>query len=58
MAKIAIRIADGEPAVIKKIILDTLKDVGRELDVQFSSGYGPVYIDSDVPGENIRVWII
>ncbi|TVY28049.1 putative carboxypeptidase [Lachnellula hyalina] len=49
-AKIAIRLADGTPAVIEKIILDTLLKADEELDVFFSSGYGPVYIDSDVPG--------
>ncbi|KAE8452100.1 hypothetical protein EG329_001567 [Mollisiaceae sp. DMI_Dod_QoI] len=49
-ANIAIRIADGEPEVIEKIILDTLDAVGQELDVKFNGGYGPVYIDSDVPG--------
>jgi len=49
-ANIAIRIADGEPEVIEKIILDTLNTVGQELDVKFNGGYGPVYIDSDVPG--------
>jgi acetylornithine deacetylase len=50
VAKIAIRIADGEPAAIEEIILDTLKKTGQELDVKFGGGYGPVYIDSDVPG--------
>lgn len=49
-ANIAIRIADGEPAAIEKIILDTLDAVGQELDVQFNGGYGPVHIDSDVEG--------
>lgn len=50
-AKIAIRIADGEPAVIKKIILDTLNQTGQDVEVKFGGGYGPVYIDSDVPGK-------
>jgi len=51
-AKVSIRIADGEPAAIEKIILDTIQKVGGELDVNFQSrGYGPVYIDNDVPGE-------
>ncbi|KUJ22386.1 Zn-dependent exopeptidase [Mollisia scopiformis] len=49
-ANIAIRIADGEPVVIEKIILDTLEAVGQKVDVSFGGGYGPVYIDSDVPG--------
>jgi len=50
-ANIAIRIADGQPAAIEKIILDTLKKTREELDVKFNGGYGPVYIDSDVPGK-------
>lgn len=50
-AKIAIRIAEGEPEVIKKIILDTLDRTGQEVEVKFGGGYGPVYIDSDVPGK-------
>lgn len=50
-ANIAIRIADGQPEVIEKIILETLNKTGEELDVKFNGGYGPVYIDSDVPGE-------
>jgi len=49
-ANIAIRIADGQPAAIEKIILDTLQQTGEELEVKFNGGYGPVYIDSDVPG--------
>jgi len=50
-AKITIRIADGSPPVIEKIISGTLLGADEELDVTFSGGYGPVYIDSDVPGE-------
>ncbi|KAF8863349.1 putative peptidase M20 domain-containing protein [Acephala macrosclerotiorum] len=58
-ANIAIRIADGEPEAIEKIILDTLQKVGQELDVNFGGGYGPVYIDSDVPGKfSWDVWNI
>jgi acetylornithine deacetylase len=49
-AKIAIRIADGSPEEIQKIVLDTIQKGGEELDIKFSVGYGPVYIDSDVPG--------
>ena len=50
-AKIAIRIADGVPAVIEKLILDAVQATGEELDITFHGGYGPVYIDSDVPGK-------
>jgi acetylornithine deacetylase len=50
-ADIAIRIADGQPEVIEKIVLDTLNKTGEQFDVKFNSGYGPVYIDSDVPGK-------
>ncbi|TVY84984.1 putative carboxypeptidase [Lachnellula suecica] len=50
-AKVSIRLAAGTPADIKKIVLDTLLDADAELDVIFSGGgYGPIYIDSDVPG--------
>ncbi|KAK0119106.1 hypothetical protein ONS95_007970 [Cadophora gregata] len=49
-ALLAIRIADGSPEDIKKIIADTVEKYGEELDVKFLGGYGPVYIDSDVPG--------
>jgi acetylornithine deacetylase len=50
-AKISIRIADGTPAVVEKLILDTLQKTGEEFDVTFSQGYGPVDIDSDVEGK-------
>ena len=51
-AKIAIRIADGTPAVVERLILDAIQRTGEELDIVFSQGYGPVYIDSDVEGKN------
>jgi acetylornithine deacetylase len=50
-AKISIRIADGTPAVVEKVILDTLQKTGEEFDVTFSQGYGPVDIDSDIEGK-------
>jgi acetylornithine deacetylase len=50
-ATVSIRIADGEPAAIQKVLLDVIQKAGQELDVQFSGGYGPVHIDSDVPGK-------
>ncbi|KAG4439524.1 hypothetical protein IFR05_005009 [Cadophora sp. M221] len=49
-ALLAIRIADGEPKDVQKIVLDTVDKQGEELEVKFLGGYGPVYIDSDVPG--------
>ncbi|TVY20631.1 Peptidase M20 domain-containing protein [Lachnellula arida] len=49
-AKVSVRLADGTPAILEKIILETLLKADEELDVSFSGGYGPVYIDSDVPG--------
>ncbi len=49
-AIIAIRIAAGGPEVIEKAILETVEELGEELDVRFLGGHGPVYIDSDVPG--------
>lgn len=51
-ALIAIRIADGEPSVIKKIITEAVERIDDDLEVIVTSpGYGPVYIDSDVPGK-------
>lgn len=50
-ALLAIRIADGEPKVIEEIIMKAIRKSGQELDVRFNGGYGPVYIDSDVPGK-------
>jgi len=49
-AKVAMRIADGSPAVIMKLVLDTVQKAGQELDVVFNSGYGPVPIDHEVKG--------
>jgi acetylornithine deacetylase len=53
-ADIAIRIADGTPSSVGKIVLDTIKKAGEELDVTIREGYGPIYIDSDVKGEYSR----
>jgi len=53
-ANIAIRIADGTPAVVEKICMDALKSTGEEFDVAVRYGYGPVYIDSDVKGMLFR----
>ncbi|MCJ1225731.1 hypothetical protein MMC12_002380 [Toensbergia leucococca] len=51
-AQIAIRIADGSAEHTKKIVLDAIKTIDDRLEVEFpSSGYGPVYIDSDVKGK-------
>jgi acetylornithine deacetylase len=50
-ANIAIRIADGSPEVIHKILLDAIEKTGEELHVSFSPGYGPVFINSDVEGK-------
>ena len=50
-AKVAIRIADGSPEVVQKIVLDTIQNSEEDLDVSFSSGYGPVFINSDVEGK-------
>ncbi|KAF4622721.1 hypothetical protein G7Y89_g14308 [Cudoniella acicularis] len=49
-ALISIRIADGDPETVKKILLDTLDKSGADVELTTSGGYGPVYIDSDVPG--------
>jgi acetylornithine deacetylase len=52
-AKVAMRIADGSPAVIMKLVLDTVQKAGQELDVIFSPGYGPVPIDHEVKGKQL-----
>lgn len=49
-ASIAIRIADGPPEDIEKLVRGVLNATGEEFDTEFHYGYGPVYIDSDVPG--------
>jgi acetylornithine deacetylase len=51
-ASITIRIADGTPAVIEKIVGDAIRKTGQELEVDVHPGYGPVYIDSDVQGKH------
>ena len=50
-ASISIRIANGPPEVIHKILLDAIEKTGEKLDVSFSPGYAPVFIDSDVEGK-------
>jgi acetylornithine deacetylase len=50
-AAVSIRIADGEPDVVEKVLFDAIQKAGQELDVKFIPGYGPIHIDSDVPGE-------
>jgi acetylornithine deacetylase len=54
-ANIAIRIADGQPEAVHKIVLDTIQQVGEVLDVSFSNGYGPVFINSDVEGTDASI---
>jgi len=50
-AEIGIRIAAGDPGVVKRIVLDTVKSVDERLEVSFYGGaYGPIPIDHDVPG--------
>ena len=51
-ASIAIRIADGPPEAVKKIVLDVIQKGGEVLDVSFSQGYGPVFINSNVEGKS------
>lgn len=56
-ATIGIRIADGSPEIVEKMIVDALKDMSENLEVKFHDGsYGPVDIDSHVEGfETITV---
>ncbi|KAL2064746.1 hypothetical protein VTL71DRAFT_3884 [Oculimacula yallundae] len=49
-ALLAIRIADGTPEDVQKTVLEAVDGQGEEVDVKFLGGYGPVHIDSDVPG--------
>lgn len=49
-ADIVIRVAAGTPEELKRIIKDTLNEIGDHLSVSFSQGYAPVFIDSDVEG--------
>lgn len=59
-AQLQIRIADGEPADVEKVILEVLEELGEELDVSFTPGYGPVEIDHDVEGKFLKpaVWTL
>lgn len=50
-ANISIRIADGPPAAVQKVLLDAIHKTGQQLDVTTKGGYGPVEIDSDVEGK-------
>lgn len=49
-AKLLIRVAAGQPEDISKLIQETLDKTGEQFEVITRPGYGPVYIDSDVPG--------
>ena len=51
MAQVQIRLASGTAGDVKKIVLDAIKKIDDRLTFEFAStGYGPVYIDSDVEG--------
>jgi acetylornithine deacetylase len=52
-AKVTLRIADGTPEEVQKILLEAIRKTGETLDVDFHLGYGPVYIDSDVEGKTV-----
>jgi acetylornithine deacetylase len=57
-AAVSMRIASGEPAAVEKVILEAIQKAGEELDVKFVASYGPVHIDSDVPGKKCRkLWV-
>lgn len=52
-AQIQIRIADGSAEDVKKIVLDVVKSVNENLEVEWmNKGYGPVDIDTDVDGQS------
>ena len=50
-AKVGLRIAGGDPGVVKDMVLNAVKSVDEDLEIEFHVGaYGPVYIDGDVEG--------
>lgn len=54
-AQIQIRIAAGSAEDVKKIVLDTVKSVDEDLEVEWlNKGYGPVPIDTDVDGQLLK----
>jgi acetylornithine deacetylase len=54
-AEISIRIADGTPDQIRHIISDALRRVDDRLELRIlAEGYGPIHIDSDVEGLQLR----
>ena len=51
VADIGIRLAAGDPSVVKKLILDTIKDADSDIKVTFHGrGYGPVNLNHDIKG--------
>ena len=51
VADIGIRLAAGDPSLVKKSILDTIKDIDADIEVTFHGrGYGPVNLDHDIEG--------
>ena len=51
VADIGIRLAAGDPSIVKQLILDTVKDIDEDIEVTFHGrGYGPVDIDHDIKG--------
>ncbi|RDW67820.1 Zn-dependent exopeptidase-2 [Coleophoma cylindrospora] len=50
MASIAVRLAAGTPDVVHKLVREAVEKTGENLEVECSPGYGPVPIDTDVPG--------
>ena len=51
VADIGIRLAAGDPSLVKQSILDTVKDIDLDIEVTFHGrGYGPVNLDHDIEG--------
>ena len=48
-AEIFLRIADGTPSDLEKIVRDILHRTGEEFELQMGFGYPPVPLDADVP---------
>ncbi len=51
VADIGIRLAAGDPSIVKQLVLDTVKDIDADIEVTFHGrGYAPVDIDHDIEG--------
>ncbi len=56
-AALSVRIADGGPKDVEAVVRGVVGTLGDGLDLEFTQGYGPVDIDSDVPGMFSLGWL-